>query len=455
MTTMDCNTCNDTLLDLLYEELDEVRSAAVRRHLDGCASCAADYARLSNGRRAARSLGPVEAPAPNVALLDAIHAAAASNARPKSQSLADTVASVIPIESVQTRVPRWMRRVGEVAMRRQVAMAAVFLLMIGFGLSYHQLQSPTRPLPTSDEPVARVVRATELTPPESTAPPVERPVAARRMPSSRGLAPRQVEVHRAANAVPGGSSPTLATERQIERTHDAERAVAQALPAETTTRNTAENDRGAGAPGDNTLGPPTAAYRNQPAPPEPTAAPVIAARPALDSDLNRGLPAPPSFGNALNSATATPSGTNNYNGVNEGRAQQVWQAGSAPWQQLRDAADTHRTRGEINLAVSSYQSALAQDPPDADRVAIARALHETLLRAGRIVEAGEVQARYLARPTQTSELANQVRVTPTPSASATSSSVPRPAASRPMPSRAAPRMRRAPSNIDFQYQSAY
>ena len=33
-------------------------------------------------------------------------------------------------------------------MRRQVAMAAVFLLMIGFGLSYHQLQAPTRPLPT-------------------------------------------------------------------------------------------------------------------------------------------------------------------------------------------------------------------------------------------------------------------------------------------------------------------
>ena len=171
---MDCEACNNLLLDFLYDDLDEVRAAAVRRHKDGCATCASSFERLAGGRRLARSLEPVEAPAPGVALLEAIQKAAAE-AREREASRDGTsespasVAPVIPIEQASRRVPAWLYRVGEVAMRRQVAMAAVFLLMIGFGLRYYQYQSPTRPTENSDEPSGEVIPATELRTPAAPA----------------------------------------------------------------------------------------------------------------------------------------------------------------------------------------------------------------------------------------------------------------------------------------------
>ena len=36
---MDCEKCEPLLLDELYGELDELTSAAVRRHVGGCARC--------------------------------------------------------------------------------------------------------------------------------------------------------------------------------------------------------------------------------------------------------------------------------------------------------------------------------------------------------------------------------------------------------------------------------
>lgn len=161
LTAMDCEACNNLLLDHLYEELDEVRSAAVRKHLDGCADCTAAFERLAGGRRVGGLLRPIDAPLANAALHEAIHAAAIANARPRAEGASEAVAPVIPIGPV-SRIPRWMSHVGEMAMRRQVAMAAVFLLMVGFGLGYHQFQSPTRPVQLTDEPGAEVIPATGL-----------------------------------------------------------------------------------------------------------------------------------------------------------------------------------------------------------------------------------------------------------------------------------------------------
>jgi hypothetical protein len=184
---------------------------------------------------------------------------------------------------------------------------------------------------------------------------------------------------------------------------------------------------------------------------------------SADRDLNRALPrlnvddsvqqAPNTWNaqnaqNAQGMAAGTPSGAQVADPQTQiVRAQEQGQGAPAAWRQLRDAAEVHRTRGEVALAASSFRHALEQNPPDADRIAIAQALHDLLQRSGQIVEATQVHAQYLARPNNAAELANAV---PTPS-----NSTPRPAASRPMPSRAAPRMRRAPASQDSYSNAAY
>ena len=47
---MDCEKFEPLLLDELYEELDEVTSAAVKRHVSGCSRCGS----ILNGMRSTR-----------------------------------------------------------------------------------------------------------------------------------------------------------------------------------------------------------------------------------------------------------------------------------------------------------------------------------------------------------------------------------------------------------------
>src|SRR3954470_23217005 len=73
---MDCETCNDLLLDLAYGGLDEVRAAAVRKHADGCAECREALRRITRGRALARQLPVEEPPAVSAVLRAAIDAGA-------------------------------------------------------------------------------------------------------------------------------------------------------------------------------------------------------------------------------------------------------------------------------------------------------------------------------------------------------------------------------------------
>jgi hypothetical protein len=109
---MDCEKYEPLLLDELYEELDEVTSAAVKRHVAGCARCAS----VLNGMQGTRSLVvmPLE---PLPAGLEERILAAAREAQ-----------KVVPLQS---RFSRAVSIAGRWAMRPQTAMAAVFLLMIG------------------------------------------------------------------------------------------------------------------------------------------------------------------------------------------------------------------------------------------------------------------------------------------------------------------------------------
>src|SRR5580698_6155565 len=114
---MDCDRFEATLIDELYEELDELTSAAVKRHVAGCSRCAS----ILGGLRATRRVAVLPLVEPSVDLEDRI-LAAARNAQ-----------KVVPIGRRLSRAVSWA---GSWAMRPQTAMAAVFVLMVGSSLLF-------------------------------------------------------------------------------------------------------------------------------------------------------------------------------------------------------------------------------------------------------------------------------------------------------------------------------
>jgi hypothetical protein len=109
---MDCEKFEAAMMDELYGELDELTSAAMKRHASGCARCSA----LLSGFAATRRLATIPVVDPPAGLEERILAAARE---------AD---KVVPIGR---RVARVVSLAGRWAMRPQTAMAAVFLVMIG------------------------------------------------------------------------------------------------------------------------------------------------------------------------------------------------------------------------------------------------------------------------------------------------------------------------------------
>lgn len=113
---MDCEKFEPLLLDELYEELDELTSAGVKRHVSGCARCAG----ILNGMKATRRAAALPIMAVPIGLEERILAAAK-----EAQRQANVV---VPF---RTRASRALTVAGRWAMRPQTAMAAVFLLMMG------------------------------------------------------------------------------------------------------------------------------------------------------------------------------------------------------------------------------------------------------------------------------------------------------------------------------------
>lgn len=110
---MDCEKFEPLLLDELYEELDELTSAAVKRHVSGCARCTG----ILNGLRHTRERLDEWPPASVPEDLEAKILASVREAQ-----------KVVPLRG---RAARALSLAGSWAMRPQTAMAAVFLLMIG------------------------------------------------------------------------------------------------------------------------------------------------------------------------------------------------------------------------------------------------------------------------------------------------------------------------------------
>jgi hypothetical protein len=126
---MDCEKFDQVLIDALYDELDELTLAAAKRHADGCPRCHAAW----TGFKATRKIGIlplVEAPAGlDERLIAAAREAQRNVAWPK-------------------RLGRAVSWAGNYAMRPQVAMAAILLLMLGSSVIFVRAKPDRSGAPT-------------------------------------------------------------------------------------------------------------------------------------------------------------------------------------------------------------------------------------------------------------------------------------------------------------------
>jgi hypothetical protein len=113
---MDCEKFESTLMDELYGELDELTSAASKRHMAGCARCASLLGGLKATRRVA--VLPILETPPGL-----------------EEKILEAGAEARKLVPFRGRLARAVSLAGSWAMKPQTAMAAVFLLMIGSGLA--------------------------------------------------------------------------------------------------------------------------------------------------------------------------------------------------------------------------------------------------------------------------------------------------------------------------------
>lgn len=112
---MDCEKFDEHVIDALYGELDELTAAALRRHVESCSRCAAIFANLKSAREG--STLPLEEPPDE--LEERILAAERA------------VVRSAPWHKKMMRAAAWA---GSHAMRPQLAMAALFMFVIGSSL---------------------------------------------------------------------------------------------------------------------------------------------------------------------------------------------------------------------------------------------------------------------------------------------------------------------------------
>ena len=114
---MDCEKFDRIVLDLLYGELDELTEAAAKRHIEHCSRCKG----VSSGLRATREVGALALVDPPDSLeLGILEAERRMNAK-------------LPLAK---KLERGVSILAVYAMRPQLAMAALLLLMIGSSLFF-------------------------------------------------------------------------------------------------------------------------------------------------------------------------------------------------------------------------------------------------------------------------------------------------------------------------------
>lgn len=162
---MDCEKFDLHVIDALYDELDELTHAALKRHVEGCSRCAGIY----SGLRATREVGllPLEEP---------------------SDELEARILDAVAVAQKKTPWPRKLLRglawAGSHAMRPQLAMAALFFLVIGSSLLLLRAKPGTVGAPVRvTERGAPSPEPTELAPQAAAAAPAEAAAAATAAPA--------------------------------------------------------------------------------------------------------------------------------------------------------------------------------------------------------------------------------------------------------------------------------
>ena len=144
---MDCEKFDRIVLDLLYDELDELTSAAARRHMEHCTRCRG----IGAGLRATREVGmlPLVDPPEGLEL-----------------RILEAEQRATHLMPLRKRLGRGVSLLAGYAMRPQLAMAALLMLMIGSSLFFLRAQPGDREhvlvtergVPESDnDPVAAIV----------------------------------------------------------------------------------------------------------------------------------------------------------------------------------------------------------------------------------------------------------------------------------------------------------
>lgn len=155
---MDCEKFDEHVMDALYGELDELTAAALRRHVESCSRCAPIYANLKSAREGA--VLPLEEP-PD-----------------------DFEERVLAAERAVQHSAPWYKKVvraaawaGSHAMRPQLAMAALFMFVIGSSLlllrakpgTFAPVSVSEKGAPAADEEGARAAAPAATAAPQAAA----------------------------------------------------------------------------------------------------------------------------------------------------------------------------------------------------------------------------------------------------------------------------------------------
>ena len=209
---MDCEKFESAMLDELYGELDELTSAAAKRHVAGCARCASRI----GGLRATRRVASVPLVEPSGDLEERI--------------LAATERTRVAIPP-RPRMAEMISLAGSWAMRPQTAMAAVFLVMIGTSVLLLRGKSARAPVSaevTVTEQGTPAPVASASSPAAATEPARTRPAAPTSPAEAKAQEPRQQTAPAGARDAPlpgaggGGASPARALAESADIAEPAE-----------------------------------------------------------------------------------------------------------------------------------------------------------------------------------------------------------------------------------------
>lgn len=187
---MDCEKFDQHVIDALYGELDELTHAALKRHVEGCARCAG----VLSGLRATREVGvlPLEEPSGDLEarILDAVATAQRKAPWPR-------------------KLLRGLAWAGSHAMRPQLAMAALFFLVIGSSMLLLRAKPGTVGVP---------VRVTETgaPSPEMREPAAAPLAAATAMPRAEALAAESPPIAEARGREPASKDLPEAEEKKAK-----------------------------------------------------------------------------------------------------------------------------------------------------------------------------------------------------------------------------------------------